>query len=884
MSALRRIALITLCVMTLVLCAFSFSSCDLLGIGQFDVTFNVDGEEYQVVRAKVNEVIELPENPTKEGYTFDGWYLDDGSWKKPFVEDTIISNYIFFNTSVYAKFNVVTYSITYNTLGGSHTNPTSYNVTDEISLSDAVNEGYEFVGWYLDPEYTEKIDTIPAGTIGDLTLYARYDIDDYLLKYEKILSVGESTDNGIASLGACAWDSFGNPLTVSAQLKSGEFKGGSTVVYEITMVDENGVVTVVDTTEIPVYDVNDIGFTYNPSIKVIKVTSTGEEFEPVATDSFGEACEISIEVLEGFTFAGGETVTLRIIATDKAGNYKVSEDLAGVKVYDTPSIVFDEEQLPVRDNSDLYNFFTGVDNFGVKTAIEIVPSAELVIGENVVFTVTATDVAGNSITEEHEFLIYDSSKLFVKLYVYDELWDIVTIDDNANYELPLYELSPEFTTAGWVDENNFRYTNPCGVGIVELTQSIKLYYCIIEAGYEGIFTVEDLYAMSPTANYLLFHDLDLAGEEWIPVGTEASPYSGKFNGQGHTISNFKITNSNQYIGLFGYFTGSVQNLNVVNFTVAATYDTYCYAGGIVGYSLRGLVNNCYASGSMIVSAPLVKIGGVVGYNELGSIFSSNAGVQVYGSAVYNCYIGGLLGDSYNGTIINSFATGEVKITPNCDTGYAGGLVGNNNQGIIVNCYATGNVTGTASSIAYVGGLAGNNNGSVTNCYATGNVTANTNHSTNVIISYAGGLLGTNFKGAISNCYSIGNVSSNANARYCSAYAGGLIGYDFDGIINNCFTVGNVSALSSYESTFGAGIIGYVDGSKINNSYRNAEQIFSITRGASTVYVATNSEGVEESVDNLKSEEWIKTNLWVENNGIWSFEGEYPTLLIHAVND
>ena len=883
MSTLRRIALITLCVMTLVLCVFSFSSCDLLGIGQFDVTFTVDGEEYQVVRAKINEAIELPEDPTKEGYTFDGWYIDDGSWKKPFVEDTIVSNYIFYNTSVYAKFNVVTYSITYNTLGGNHNNPETYNVTDEILLTDAENEGYAFVGWYLDPEYTQKIDTIPEGTIGDLTLYARYDIADYLLKYEKLLSVGESTDNGVEALGACAWDSFGRALDVSVEFKSGEFKGGSKVVYQITMVDESGVVTVVDTVEIPVYDVNDIVFTYNSAPKVIKVTSVGEEFEPVATDSFGEDCVITMELLEGFTLAGGETVSVRLVATDKAGNFKVSDDLTGVKVYDTPSIVFDAEKLPVRDNSDLYTFFTGLDNFGAKTAIEITPSAELVIGEYVVFTVTATDVAGNSITEDHEFLIYDSSKLFVKLYVYGELWDIVTIDDNANYVLPLYELDEEFTTAGWVDENNFRYANPAGVGIVELTQSMKLYYCIIEAGYEGIFTVEDLYAMSPSANYILFHDLDLAGEEWIPVGTEATPYSGRFKGDGHTISNFKVTKTTQYIGIFGYFTGYVHDLNVENFTVATTYDTYCYAGGIVGYSNRGVVSNCYASGSMIVSAPLVKVGGIVGYNESGSVFTSNANVQVYGSAVYHCYIGGLIGDSYNGTIINSFATGEVKITPNCDTGYAGGLVGNNNQGILINCYATGNVTGTAFGMAYVGGLAGNNNGSVTNCYATGNVTANTNHSTNVIISYAGGLLGTNFKGTISNCYSLGNVSANANARYCSSYAGGLIGYDFDGIINNCFTVGNVSSLSSYESTFGAGLIGYVDGSKTNNSYRNAEQSFSITRGASTVYAATNSDGVEESVDNLKSEEWIKTNLWTENNSIWSFDGEYPTLLISVAN-
>ncbi len=873
MKAFKKIAFVALCALTLACSMLLLSSCSLLG-GGFDVTFVADGKTYQTVEGKASEPITLPDAPVKNGYVFEGWYLDNGTWQKPFAADAVKED-----TSVYAKFSAVSYSIKYEAIGGTHNNPATYTVEDAITLSAASHTGYAFLGWYSDANYTTEVKSISKGSTGDIILYAKYDIDDYIVSYNKVLSVRDNSDNGIADLGIVAKDKLGNSLKATAKVKSGTYKGGNTIVYEITLMDDAGVFATFDTVAIPVYDVNDIEFSYfAKNSTCIKLSSKGEEFDANATDAFGNACEITVEILEGYTLAGGEIVSLQIVATDAAGNRKVSEPIHGIQIYDVPVITYDEELLPVLDNTDLSTLFTAVDSFDVALPFEITPSEALVAGGSVVVTVSATDIMGQTTVEEFTFSVYDSTKLFVKLYVNEALWDIVSIDDAANYTLPLSPLDEAFDTAGWFDASGNRYTDAEGLGLVTVTANTKLYYSIIKSGYIPIFTVEELKAITPDGNYYLFADLDLNNEEWTPVGTEETPYTGEFIGQGHVISNLKITQTAQFVGFFGYVTGAVEGLEIKNVNIATTFDTYCYAGALVGYNDQGTVKSCSASGTIIIAAGYGKVGGLIGYNYQGEIVGCSSACRVSASSVYYCYIGGLIGDSYQGTVADCSASGEIKITPTCDTGYAGGLIGYNNEGTVTKCYASGNVSASATRIGYVGGFVGSNSGTVTKCYATGNVSASINSSINVIIGYTGGLIGRNLYGSVTDCYATGNASVSANARYCSGYAGGLVGYDFMGTLTNCFAIGNVAALSSYESSYGAGIVGYNDGSTVNNCYYNAAQTYTITRGAVTTNEATNEDGIGEQIENLQSEDWIKENLWVEGAEGWDFSSTYPTLL------
>lgn len=153
-------------------------------------------------------------------------------------------------------------------------------------------------------------------------------------------------------------------------------------------------------------------------------------------------------------------------------------------------------------------------------------------------------------------------------------------------------------------------------------------------------------------------DIDLAGEDWTPIGTSTNPFTGTFDGQGHTISNVYV-NFNGNAGLFGQVaeqtenvTGTVQNLTVHNATIIATGENcagviavarlgaritnvkltgeitiegYRGVGGIVGNGFP-TINNCSVEGEGSITATYWGAGGILG-------FASDKGAKAYNSTV-----------------------------------------------------------------------------------------------------------------------------------------------------------------------------------------------------------------------------------------------------------
>ena len=72
---------------------------------EIEISFIAGGEVYATVKTGRGEIIKIPEDPTMYGYTFDGWYFDEGEWREPFTAgallDTPISSEM--KLSVYAK-------------------------------------------------------------------------------------------------------------------------------------------------------------------------------------------------------------------------------------------------------------------------------------------------------------------------------------------------------------------------------------------------------------------------------------------------------------------------------------------------------------------------------------------------------------------------------------------------------------------------------------------------------------------------------------------------------------------------------------------------------------------------------------------------------------
>ncbi len=104
-----------------------------------------------------NEKIKLPENPQKEGYTFVGWYWDLSTMEDKLTEDSLVNNPINRDRSVYAKWQVNEYTITYYTQSESFILPQTYEYQESITFPDEPTKtGYTFQGWYHDENCTQR--------------------------------------------------------------------------------------------------------------------------------------------------------------------------------------------------------------------------------------------------------------------------------------------------------------------------------------------------------------------------------------------------------------------------------------------------------------------------------------------------------------------------------------------------------------------------------------------------------------------------------------------------------------------------------------------------------------------------------------------------------
>ena len=140
----------------------------------YNVTYHLDGGENNNSNPKTftieSDDITLA-SPIKKGYNFMGWYTSSS-----FSDDTSITTITKGSTedvNLYAKWEIITYTITYDAGLGKNdsSNPKTYTVEDEITLANATRDGYTFTGWKGDRGVVEKI---TKGTVGNLALTAMW--------------------------------------------------------------------------------------------------------------------------------------------------------------------------------------------------------------------------------------------------------------------------------------------------------------------------------------------------------------------------------------------------------------------------------------------------------------------------------------------------------------------------------------------------------------------------------------------------------------------------------------------------------------------------------------------------------------------------------------
>ncbi|MBB6463636.1 InlB B-repeat-containing protein [Flammeovirga kamogawensis] len=114
------------------------------------------------------------QDPSRTGYTFLGWYTDV-AFTNSIASIAIGTNA---NLNLYAKWDPIIYTITYNDEGDSNSNPTSYTIKDAvITLSTPTRSGYTFNGWYSESSFSNQITEISNGSTGNITLFGKWTKD-----------------------------------------------------------------------------------------------------------------------------------------------------------------------------------------------------------------------------------------------------------------------------------------------------------------------------------------------------------------------------------------------------------------------------------------------------------------------------------------------------------------------------------------------------------------------------------------------------------------------------------------------------------------------------------------------------------------------------------
>ncbi len=187
------------------------------------------------------------------------------------------------------------------------------------------------------------------------------------------------------------------------------------------------------------------------------------------------------------------------------------------------------------------------------------------------------------------------------------------------------------------------------------------------------------------------------------------------------------------------------------------------------------------------------------------------------------YIGlfGYADDASVPCTIENLGLVNVSITGNY---YVGGLIGRTSYVAVTNCYVTGSVSGSGTEI---GGLIGYQyEETISRCF--------TDVSVNGGGDYTGGVIGYLEGGELYNSYALGSVHST------NGDAGGLVGEIEDYEIQYCYAAGVVSGGS--PSSDPGGLISYVDGGDVDDSYWNTDSTATSDEGTGLTTAQMKSSG------------------------------------------
>ena len=257
-----------------------------------------------------------------------------------------------------------------------------------------------------------------------------------------------------------------------------------------------------------------------------------------------------------------------------------------------------------------------------------------------------------------------------------------------------------------------------------------------------------------SAKAVLMNDIEISGSSWTPIGTIDKPFSGEFDGNGHTVTyKLKFSKGSEkgvLASLFGCVSGSVKRLNAAG-TLSAEVDTG-YIAAVAGVLKDGgTLFNCCSSVDITAKCKSASaIGGIAGC--VYSTIPEKDGVLILCENKGSITAG-----------VTTNAAGDSSPLSNGTTGALGGILGfiaDSACAEINKCINGGSIEVDGGQYN-IGGIAGqtSTNGSastavITECANKGDITVK-----NLKGERAAGIIGYIKSGNIDHCYNTGNIAA-----------------------------------------------------------------------------------------------------------------------------
>ena len=229
-------------------------------------------------------------------------------------------------------------------------------------------------------------------------------------------------------------------------------------------------------------------------------------------------------------------------------------------------------------------------------------------------------------------------------------------------------------------------------------------------------------------------DLDLTGVAWTPIGSVFAAdgtllhyFSGKFYGNGHTISNLDFSENygkTEYPS-FGFFS-EVYGAEISGLTIQGKLDVsnsgYVYFGTVAGVAADSKISDCASNVSFTDKDKYIN--GTValcGYAINSTIeYCQNKGDFSITQDVTSFQMGGIVGLAQNSTVQYCANTGDLTSWTPCTGGIVGQLIQNSK---VINCYSTGKIVPLGKGTTDFGGIAGTvgTGTEIRHCYFAGEV-------------------------------------------------------------------------------------------------------------------------------------------------------------------